>query len=153
MILKRVRAEMFTAQAKEAAARGGLNSWLQESQTLRESGLYPDNKETMKSVPKGEEPKHRAYCSWFTDQDRGTLGAGSPQPGAISSDVMPLLDENTYAKPYAKVVETQLLQAGLRLAATLDEVARTAVQPQSRLTTDTQEKVIKMVQDSFRNKP
>lgn len=148
--MKRLRPEMFTAGAKAQAAAGGLNAWLAESQALREAGLYPDNKDQMKNVPKGEEPKHRPYCSWFSDQDRGTLGAGSPVPGAIRSDVMPLLDD-AYAKANAKIVETQLLKAGLRLAAMLDDIAATATAPQATLDQAKQEAVIKMVQDSFRN--
>jgi hypothetical protein len=149
--MKRVRPEMFTAAAKARYATGGLNKWLQESVLLRESRVYPDTPAQMAGVKKGEEPMHRPYCAWFADQDAGVLGNGSPDPSKISTSVMPILDEQSYARPNAKIVETQLLVAGLRLAAILDRIAVDAA-PQPGLDDSMQDRILQMVQDAFRTK-
>ena len=152
--MKRSHPEMFNEKAKQQAYQGELKTWLMETQALREGGLYPDDPEKMKSVAKGEEHKFRPYCAWYTDQDRNVLGEGSPQPGKIPSDAMPILTEEQYGRPNAKIVETQLMKAGLRLAATLDEIADAAIASgkSPALGGEMEEKILKSVQDMFRNK-
>jgi hypothetical protein len=124
--MKQVRPEMFTAAAKDKYATGGLNQWLQQSSALRDGFVYPDGRTQMASVKKGEELMHRTYCAWYANQDSGVLGKQSPEPAHISASAMPLLDEESYAKPNAKIVETQMLIAGVRLAAILDRIAMDA---------------------------
>lgn len=151
---KRVRPEMFTEQSKKDAYSGNLKGWLLEGQQLRESVVYPDDPTKMAKVPKGQEPKNRPYCAWYSNQLTQTLGEGSPQPGKIPSDVIPILTEEQYGKSNAKVVETQLIKAGLRLAATLDEIASEVAKsktPSPMLDDAIQEKILKSVQSVFRN--
>lgn len=146
--LRRLHPDLFTAAAKAKYSAGDLKTWLQESQALREGGVYPD--------PAGTDPnenyKHRKYCGWFSDQLHSTFGEGSPIPGKMQLADLPLLDEETYGKPNAKLVEMQLMKAGLRLAGVLDDIARVATQAGAPvLNNSVQEAILKAVQDAFRN--
>lgn len=135
--LKRVRPEMFTAEAKAQAAKGTVEDWVNEGAVLREQGMYPKNQ--------------AAYCAAYADENTGVLQPGSPIPGKIPPENIPLLDEEHYAKPQSKFVETQLLKGGLRLAATLDDIAATAKAPQAAIDETLQEKIISFINRAFRN--
>jgi hypothetical protein len=152
--MKRLYPDQFTDLGKQSAYKGDLKQWLLESQQIRDGGVYPDAPGQMQNVKKGEEYKNRPYCFWFSDQTHNVIGQGSALPGKIPINVIPVLDEDTYVKPYAKVAEAQLIKAGLRLAATLDEIAQVVAQsakPDAVIDNTLQEAVVKSIQDAFRN--
>ncbi len=141
---ERLRPEMLTPTAKAQYGAGTVKDWMLESQALRENGLYPDAPGSMDGIPAGERAKHRPYCQWFEDQASSKPGAGS----AIDKSKIPVLDL-AYEKKFAPVVETQLLKAGLRLAALLDDVALS--QPKAlRMTDAQQEDTLSRVQTAFK---
>lgn len=141
---QRRRPEMLTEKAKQQVSQGSVKDWLQESQTIRESGLYPDDPAQMSGVNKGEEYKNRPYCNWFSDQSASVLGAGSQ----IDKSKIPTLDA-AYLTKWAPVAETQLLKGGLRLAAVLDDIAQENSSA-ARLSDAQQETILTDIQNRFR---
>ncbi len=155
--MKSVHPELFTEQAKTDAYKGTLKDWLMESQQIRDGGVYPEVNPDKKEYPPEQDYRKRPYCVWYADQEKGLIAEGSPSwTGEIDKNLIPSLDPETYGKKYAKVVESQILKAGLRLAATLDEVAEAAAKSPTApklLTDDIQEQILKTLQDLFKNSP
>jgi hypothetical protein len=142
---QRLRPEMLTDAAKAKYGAGSPKDWMLESQAIREGGLYPDAPGSMAGVKTGEEAKNRPYCLWFEDQATSKLGAGSQ----VDKDKIPVIDL-AYEKKFAPIVESQLLKAGLRLAAVLDDIA--ASQPKAAKMNDaSQEAALSNVQNLFRS--
>ena len=149
--LKSLRPEMFTSKAKQEAATGDVKTWLMESAEFRASKLYPDDANDMKGVPKNEEHRFRKYCLWYEDQDKATLGKGSPS--RVDEKDMPVISDE-YVQQNLKKVESQLLVAGLRLASLIDGIAKTIYKndPQAkRISNQEQEKILKNLQDAFKH--
>jgi hypothetical protein len=142
---QRVHPEMLTTAAKAQYSQGSVKDWLQDSQSLRENGLYPDAPGSMAGVVKGEEYKNRPYCTWFADQGASIKGPGSQ----IDKSKIPVLDL-AYEQKFAPVVEAQLIKGGLRLAATLDSIAAVAAPKSTPMTDAQQEKILSDVQNAFR---
>lgn len=148
-VLKKKYPGSFTAGEKEKQSAGsnGVEKWLQESQAIREGGVYPDKAEDMKNTKKGEEYKSRPYCDWYAEQDKGVKGPGS----RIDFNRLPNLDKS-YADKYAPVVESQLLKGGLRLAKILDEVADSALRSGADSIDDSEEtEILKKVQNALKH--
>lgn len=148
--LKRRYPTWFTNQSKMDNSKGDVDQWLLESQALRENGLYPDDPSQMAGVPKGEEYKNRPYCDWFVDQNKGVKGPGS----SIDKSKIPVLDK-TYADRFAPLIETQMIKGGLRLAATLDQIADEVSKTRKNSTPiddAAKDAILKSVQDALRNK-
>lgn len=148
-VLKKKYPDSFSASAKnkESTGAAALEKWLLESQSIRESGIYPDKPEDMKDVKKGEEHKFRPYCDWFVDQDKGVKGPGSK----IDFNKLPTLDK-AYADKFVPVVEAQWLKGGLRLAKILDEVADAALKGGANSIDESQEtQILKSVQEALKN--
>lgn len=141
------RPEMLTPQAKLQFGQGAVKDWLQDSQTIRESGLYPDDGAVMSGVVKGEEYKSRPYCNWFSDQNSNVLGAGSQ----IDRSKIPTIDE-VYEAKWVHVAESQLIKGGLRLAYVLDDIAQSSAS-RARLSTSQQEAILSDLQNKFRGAP
>jgi hypothetical protein len=138
--LKVRRPEMLTADAKAKYSQGHLKMWIEEAGAIRESGLYPDPRGAMDKVAKGQEYKNRPYCN---------LPVG-PVPANIQ---IPQIGVD-YEKKFAPIVENQLLKAGLRLAATLDQIANDNSGPHRStelMTTGEQESVLSKLQEGFSN--
>jgi hypothetical protein len=115
--LKANKADYLTAGALQKFAAGTPADWITESQGVRDAGVYPDA--DMQSVPKGEEYKNRPYCLWYVNQDADK----NPAPGSQIIDAkVPTLGADYNAK-MTPVAELQLVKAGLRLAATLNQLA------------------------------
>jgi hypothetical protein len=149
-VLKKKYPESFTLAAKEKQSTGsaGVEKWLMESQNIRESGVYPDNPDTMKDVKKGEEHKYRPYCDWFIDQEKGVKAPGSK----IDFNKLPTLDAANYADKFVPVIEGQWLKGGLRLAKVLDEIADAALKAGADSIDESKEaEIIKNVQDALKN--
>ncbi len=148
-VLKKKYPESFTASAKDkqGSGSGAVEKWLEESQAIREGGVYPDKSEDMKDVKKGEEYKSRPYCDWYADQDKGIKGQGS----RIDFNRIPVIDKS-YADKYAPVIESQLLKGGLRLGKILDEVADSALRSGADGISDSEEtEILKKVQNVLKN--
>lgn len=147
--MKRIYPQWFGENGKQLYGKADLDQWLLESQQIRESGLYPDNLTQVPPSKPGEEYKNRPYCDWYVDQDRGIKGPGSK----IDPTKIPVLDPK-YAEQFRETVQMQLLKGGLRLAATLDQIAKEVAnsgKPYHSIDDGTQEMILKKIQDSFRN--
>jgi hypothetical protein len=151
MVYIRARhSDLMSEAGKSKYGAGDLKSWLMESATVRESGMYPDNPEDMKGVPKGDEPKHRKYCVYYVDQASGTVAQGS----VVDPAAIPVLGKE-YGDQYANVAEMQMLKGGLRLAATLDAIADDASKSKPlppTLNNAEEDAILKAVQSQFKNK-
>jgi hypothetical protein len=121
--LKAKHQNMFTEEAKQKYGNPSPDfpSWMREAVELRER-VYPDNPEDMSSVPMGEEYKHRKYCLWYADQNKDK----DPAPESMIDETkIPTLDEK-YLEKFSSVTETQIIKAGLRVAAMFDRMAQEA---------------------------
>ena len=94
------------------------------------------------------EKRHEArpYCLWFDDQDKHAVHPGSQ----IDPAKIPTLSE-TYVADAAALARTQILKAGLRLAATLDAIAAASPNPGRFMTKSEEESTLNYIQLEFRN--
>lgn len=138
--------EKFTADAKVQASKTSVKDWLLETQTIRENGVYP----------KIEGSDGHPYCISMDVQDTTkTTGKGTANATELPKDKIPILTDDSYITKMLPVVETQLINAGLRLAATLDDIAESVASsnnPSPTITKDEEDKIIKTVQEQFKNK-
>lgn len=156
--LKKFRNAQLYADKPKDVSIAAIKSWINESADIRENkaardvGVYPEKAGQM-SQYLGTEYMHRPYCMWFEDSYKGTWGATSPHNKSdIPTNVIPHLD-STYVALNEKVVERQLITAGIRLAALLDDVAQDVArhQPSESVPLSEQELILKTVQGIFHN--
>ena len=142
---KRKHPDWFQSATREKWGKGSLDSWIKESADSREANVYPDDPADMAGVPPAEKYKHRKYCVWYLDQDKDTRAPGV----AIDPTKIPELT-TAYVTNAGTVAETQLMKAGIRLAATLDLLARESAGA-PKVSDAEQGEILDSIQAAFRN--
>lgn len=158
--------ELYAAKPKDASLTA-IKSWIDESAnirdnkvlagdaatTVRDIGVYPEKPDALNAFP-GTEYAHRPYCMWFSDTRKNLYGSTSPKSkNDIPASAIPRLDD-AYIGTNVKVVERQLIMAGIRLAAVLDDIAEDVARsnrPGRPVTDAEQEAALKTVQSLFHN--
>ena len=151
--LKQQNSDDYNVPVPTDASLTAIKSWINESAEIRDNkanrevGVYPDKPGQMTQFP-GTEYMHRPYCMWFADTKNGVFGPGSPKKkDDIPEEGIPRLDDQ-YITVNTKVVEKQLIKAGVRLAAVIEALtkeARTALPEQEQLA------ILKTIQSIFHN--
>jgi hypothetical protein len=152
--LKKMRAdELYAAKPKDVSL-SAIKSWINESADIRDNkagreiGVYPEKSGQLSQYP-NTEYMHRPYCMWLSDTRSNTFGDTSPKhKGDIPLSVIPRLD-NAYVLGNVKVVEQQVITAGIRLAAVLDDIARSQQGP--GLSDEEQQLALTSLQNLFHN--
>lgn len=153
---KEKRKELFNAPKPKDVSIAAIQEWVNEIVVIRENkqkparsfGVYYEKPGQMdKYYPK--EYEHRNYCMWFEDARKGKWGKGSPQKkDDIPRENIPRLEEE-YLTPNTKLAEKQLLDAGIRLAAILDDIALSS--KNDSIDDNAQDVVIKSIQKTFQS--
>lgn len=164
---KKLRASEFNADKPRDVSNNAIKSWIDESAAIRDNralpgdaltavrpvGVYPEKPNDMAAYP-GTEYMHRPYCMWFSDLRKNIYGSTSyKNKNDIPASVIPHLDD-AYVQTNEKVVEQQLITAGIRLAALLDDVAQDVARsqrPGHPVPDDKQQLILKSVQGIFNN--
>jgi hypothetical protein len=154
-LLKQLRADEFNAPKPTDVSLSAIKSWIDESANLRDNkanraiGVYPEKAGQMNQYP-GTEYMHRSYCMWFSDSKNGVFGDTSPRNKKdIPDSAIPRLDAE-YVNVNLKVVERQVMTAGIRLAAVLDDLAL-KTSKECSLPPPQQQSIIKTIQSLFHN--
>ena len=165
---KKLRTTELSADKPKDVSIAAVKNWITESAairdnvalsgnantTAREIGVYPEKPGALSAFP-NEEYQHRPYCMWFSDQRKNIYGSTSPHRAKdIPPSVLPHIDD-VYIKVNTAVVEQQLINSGIRLAAVLDDIAQTvgaSARPGRPLSTSEQDAVLDSVQKAFHNK-
>jgi len=151
---KKYRASKFNQAKPQDVSLTAIKGWIDESAAIRETTVYPDDPQTMVGVPNTEKYKHRAYCMWLADKKKNIFGDTSARSKAdIPVAAMPKIDA-AYISKNMPVVEDQLINAGVRLAAVLDDIAASVAQsehPPRTVPASLEEKILNSMQSLFHN--
>jgi hypothetical protein len=152
--LKNQRSDEYNGAKPSDTSLNAIKGWINESADIRENkanrsvGVYPEKPGQMGQYP-GTEYMHRPYCMWFADIAKNVLGDTSAKSKKeIPLAGIPHLDDE-YLNVNTKIVEQQLIKAGIRLAGLIDNLAKAARRPS--LPQAEQEAILKTIQGIFHN--
>jgi hypothetical protein len=154
-VIKKLRNEQFNQPKPQDVSLDAIKDWIDGTAAIRETTIYPDNADNMVNILPQDKYKNRPYCMWFADQKKNILGDTSPKSRKdIPMSVIPVL-EKQYIDQNVGIVESQIILAGIRLAAVLDDIAAEqakASSPSDVIDAGLEQEIIKNIQSIFHNK-